>query len=121
MYHDGFGPHASLLEQAALNTNRAVGPSDRLKQMLSLCAHTVREVDNYFDDKFSTQPCMYFNFTNLIFVMLVSTPKLLYKAPQNIMRFDTASFHDPSNAVTTIISQQCRVYVLQNRNYIFCA
>ncbi|XP_063674016.1 mucin-2-like isoform X3 [Bolinopsis microptera] len=56
LYHDGFGPHASLLEQAALNTNRAVGPSDRLKQMLSLCAHTVREVDNYFDDKFSTQP-----------------------------------------------------------------
>ena len=58
LYHDGFGPHASLLEQAALNTNRAVGPSDRLKQMLSLCAHTVREVDNYFDDKYSTQPCM---------------------------------------------------------------
>lgn len=58
LYHDGFGPHASLLEQAALNTNRAVGPSDRLKQMLSLCAHTVREVDNYFDEKYSTQPCM---------------------------------------------------------------
>ena len=64
LYHDGFGPHASLLEQAALNTNRAVGPSDRLKQMLSLCAHTVREVDNYFDDKFSAQPCMYYNLRN---------------------------------------------------------
>lgn len=61
LYHDGFGPHASLLEQAALSTNRAVGPSDRLKQMLSLCAHTVREVDNYFDDKFSSQSCMEFS------------------------------------------------------------
>lgn len=49
LYHDGFGPHATLLEEAALQTNRAIAPSDRLKRMLSACAYTVREVDQDFE------------------------------------------------------------------------
>lgn len=57
LYYDGYGPYASLLEQTALNTNRAIGPSDRLKTMLSMCAHTVREVDSYFENPAQNQQC----------------------------------------------------------------
>lgn len=57
LHHDGFALHAGMLEQAALNTSHAIGPSDRLKQMLSMCAHTVREVDNFFEGKPATPNC----------------------------------------------------------------
>ena len=49
LYNDGFVTHANLLEQATFSSNRSVLPSDRLHQMLSMCARTVREVDSLVD------------------------------------------------------------------------